>query len=159
MSDESTAPSDWPSEWLRGVLGVCVLRVLSDGPTYGYAIGTALADGGLGTLKGGTLYPLLARLETEGLVVSTWQAGEGGPGRKVFSVTDKGQDELARRADLWRAFVTVTQRYLDTHGTLGTLGTRDTLDTLDTLDTQAEAGRPAAVPVSFVQPSSTPLEA
>ena len=28
----------WPGEWLRGVLGVCVLRILLDGPSYGYAI-------------------------------------------------------------------------------------------------------------------------
>lgn len=38
----------WPSEWLRGVLGACVLRVLAGGPTYGYAIASRLADSGLG---------------------------------------------------------------------------------------------------------------
>ena len=53
----------WPSEWLRGVLEVCVLRVLADGATYGYAIASRLTDGGLGGVKGGTLYPLLSRLE------------------------------------------------------------------------------------------------
>ncbi len=52
----------WPSEWLRGVLDLCVLRVLADGPTYGYAITTELARRGFGTVKGGTLYPLLGRL-------------------------------------------------------------------------------------------------
>ncbi|MEP7763792.1 PadR family transcriptional regulator [Sanguibacter sp. 25GB23B1] len=119
MSDESTAPSDWPSEWLRGVLGVCVLRVLSDGPTYGYAIGTALADGGLGTLKGGTLYPLLKRLEDAGHVTIEWRAGEGGPGRKYYHLTRSGEDELARAGDQWTQFTEVTRTII--HGTRAAL--------------------------------------
>lgn len=87
----------WPSEWLRGVLDVCVLRILADGPTYGYAIAARLADGGLGVIKGGTLYPLLGRLETGGLVTVEWRAGDGGPGRKYYDLTDAGRDELAQR--------------------------------------------------------------
>ncbi|MDD9206873.1 PadR family transcriptional regulator, partial [Georgenia sp. 10Sc9-8] len=34
----SEPESPWPSEWLRGVLSLCVLRTLADGPTYGYSI-------------------------------------------------------------------------------------------------------------------------
>ncbi|MFC7481033.1 PadR family transcriptional regulator [Luedemannella flava] len=77
--------SRWPSEWLRGVLELCVLGVLADGPTYGYAIAQRLEEAGLGVVKGGTLYLLLARLEADGFVESSWQAGDGGPGRKYFS--------------------------------------------------------------------------
>ncbi|MFE4465328.1 PadR family transcriptional regulator [Oerskovia sp. NPDC056781] len=98
----------WPSEWLRGVLDVCVLRILADGPTYGYAIAARLADGGLGVIKGGTLYPLLGRLETGGLVTVEWRAGDGGPGRKYYDLTDAGRDELAQRAALWEAFTRTT---------------------------------------------------
>jgi PadR family transcriptional regulator, regulatory protein PadR len=73
-------PSDqpWPSEWLRGVLEVCVLRVLADGETYGYAVASRLADSGLGVVKGGTLYPLLSRLENAELVTVQWRAGTVG---------------------------------------------------------------------------------
>ena len=42
MSDEM-----WPTEWLRGVLELAVLRTLADGPTYGYALASRLADEGL----------------------------------------------------------------------------------------------------------------
>ena len=42
--------ASWPSEWLRGVLGACVLRVIADGPTYGYAISAALEDAGIGAV-------------------------------------------------------------------------------------------------------------
>lgn len=105
-----TSDAEWPSEWLRGVLAVCVLRVLADGPTYGYAIASALADGGLGPLKGGTLYPLLKRLEDSGWVVTEWRPGEGGPGRKYYALTAEGTVELNRSAAQWEAFTTTTRR-------------------------------------------------
>ena len=89
---------------MRGVLSLCVLRVIADGPTYGYAIAARLADAGLGTVKGGTLYPILTRLETDGLVTSSWQAGDGGPGRKFFTLTDAGTDALRERSDQWHTF-------------------------------------------------------
>jgi PadR family transcriptional regulator, regulatory protein PadR len=98
----------WPSEWLRGVLEVCVLRVLADGQTYGYAIATRLADGGLGVVKGGTLYPLLNRLEAAGLVTAQWRAGDGGPGRKYYLLTDEGHRELERTATRWSRFTAAT---------------------------------------------------
>ncbi len=97
----------WPAEWLRGVLPLCVLAVVAthgaDG-TYGYAIARRLAEGGLGHVKGGTLYPLLNRCEEDGYVVSTWAAGEGGPGRKTFVITDAGRNHLTSRAAAWQAF-------------------------------------------------------
>ncbi|MEO7060138.1 MAG: PadR family transcriptional regulator [Lapillicoccus sp.] len=111
MTATGTTPT-WPADWLRGVLELCVLGVLAEGPTYGYAIAHSLAEAGLGVVKGGTLYPLLTRLETEELVEATWRAGEGGPGRKFFELTDGGRAELARRDVLWAEFVTRTQRLL-----------------------------------------------
>jgi PadR family transcriptional regulator PadR len=100
--------SPWPGDWLRGVLEVCVLRVLADGPTYGYAIGARLTDAGLGALKGGTLYPLLARFETAGLVAVEWRAGEGGPGRKYYALTDDGISAWHAQAARWAAFARLT---------------------------------------------------
>jgi PadR family transcriptional regulator len=102
----------WPSEWLRGVLLLCVLGVLDEGPTYGYAIVQRLETAGLGTIKGGTLYPLLNRLEADGMVVSSWAAGDGGPGRKYFQLTASGRVELRDRARSWRQFTATTGRLL-----------------------------------------------
>lgn len=90
---------------MRGVLSLCVLRVVADGPTYGYAIAGRLADAGLGAVKGGTLYPILTRLETDGLVTSSWEAGDGGPGRKFFTLTDAGARTLAERTEQWQVFI------------------------------------------------------
>lgn len=58
--------------------------------------------------RGGTLYPLLARLEAEQMVESSWRAGDGGPGRKYFTLTAAGRDELANRTALWARFVDAT---------------------------------------------------
>ncbi|WP_328476460.1 PadR family transcriptional regulator [Actinoplanes sp. NBC_00393] len=104
----------WPAEWLRGALGLCVLGVLAGGPTYGYAISRRLAEAGLGAVQGGTLYPLLARLEKDGLVESSWQAGDAGPGRKYFALTEAGRAELAERSRQWERFVGVTRQVLST---------------------------------------------
>lgn len=94
----------WPTEWLRGVLSLCVLAVVAEGETYGYAVAQRLQTAGLGVIKGGTLYPALTRLEEDGLLTSTWRDGEAGPGRKYFTVTTEGLTELRRRADLWSTF-------------------------------------------------------
>ena len=106
------------SEWLRGVLGLCVLRTMAEGPTYGYAIAAELAEAGFGDIKGGTLYPLLARLEKNNLVTVAWRAGEGGPGRKYFALTEPGRAELTHGIAQWQKFSAVVTDHLST-GTIG----------------------------------------
>ncbi|WP_151524781.1 PadR family transcriptional regulator [Serinicoccus kebangsaanensis] len=103
----------WPSEWLRGVLGVCVLRILLDGPSYGYAITQRLEQAGLGKVKGGTLYPLLSRLEDAGHVAVEWRPGEGGPGRKFFALTEQGRGHAQEQTARWADFTTTTRGLLD----------------------------------------------
>lgn len=104
--------TSWPGEWLRGPLTLAVLRILDDGPTYGYAIATRLEENGFGAIKGGTLYPLLSRLETAGQVTTSWQQGDGGPGRKYFELTPAGREEFRVKATLWREFAGATVRFI-----------------------------------------------
>lgn len=94
----------WPGEWMRGVLALCVLSVVAEGETYGYAVAQRLEDAGLGRVKGGTLYPILTRLETDGHVTSSWREGDAGPGRKFFSATPAGRRWLAERSEAWDTF-------------------------------------------------------
>lgn len=94
----------WPGEWLRGVLSLCVLAVVAEHETYGYAVAQRLQEAGLGVVKGGTLYPVLTRLEQDGLLVSSWREGDGGPGRKFFAVTAAGRTALHERARDWTTF-------------------------------------------------------
>ena len=112
MSSTPDASAARRSEWLRGVLQPCVLQCLADGPAYGYAIIARLAEAGLGEIKGGTLYPLLARLEARELVTIEWRTGEGGPGRKYFRLTETGRAELADARSAWGDFAAVVDAHL-----------------------------------------------
>lgn len=94
----------WPGEWMRGVLSLCVLAVVAECETYGYAVAQRLRQAGLGSVKGGTLYPVLTRLEQDGLLTSSWREGEGGPGRKFFAATPAGHAALHERRAQWQIF-------------------------------------------------------
>lgn len=109
----------YPSEWLRGVLVLAVQRVLADGPTYGYAIAVALEEQGFGTIKGGTLYPLLSRLEEAGQVTVEWRAGEGGPGRKYYALTDSGRAAFESEAAAWAGFAQHITSFVQAHTETG----------------------------------------
>lgn len=103
----------WSGDWLRGVLEMAVLRVIADEPpTYGYAISVALQRHGFGAVKGGTLYPLLARIERAGHVDTHWEAGDGGPGRKYYTITDSGRAHLHSASTAWAAFAETTTSFL-----------------------------------------------
>ena len=97
----------WPSEWLRGVLSLSILAVIAAAGhegTYGYAIAQRLHDEGLGAVKGGTIYPILNRLEQDGYVASNWVGGDGGPGRKAFVLTESGRRHLVAQRTDWQRF-------------------------------------------------------
>lgn len=91
----------------KGVLEMLVLKLLCDAPTYGYELLARLkADsGGLFSLKEGTLYPILYRLEDDGLIQADWITGEGRTApKKVYQVTAAGRAENTRRQQVWREF-------------------------------------------------------
>jgi len=92
------------SQWLKGVLDLCVLGLLATGDQYGYEIARQLEGRGLGRINGGTLYPLLARLEGESLVSGKWKPSEQGPERKYYALTVEGMELLQAAAPLWREF-------------------------------------------------------
>ncbi|MEV4702554.1 PadR family transcriptional regulator [Actinoplanes sp. NPDC049316] len=96
---------DRRTQWLRGVLDLCVLGALARGESYGYEIAQRLEAGGLGSIAGGTLYPALLRLERLGLVVADWRAGDGGPARKYYRLSPDGTTALSSAAADWAVFV------------------------------------------------------
>lgn len=97
---------------MRAILGALTLRALENGPSYGYAIIADLEAGGMGSVKGGTLYPLLTRYESAGFVAVEWRPGEAGPGRKYFSLTERGRGELERMRAEWSRFTSSSNDYL-----------------------------------------------
>ena len=91
---------------LRGNTGTLVLAILRDGPAHGYAVASQIArrsEQGL-EFKQGTLYPLLHELEKDGFIVSEWEIPANERPRRVYTITESGHAELARRLAVWRAF-------------------------------------------------------
>jgi PadR family transcriptional regulator, regulatory protein PadR len=92
--------------------GVVILAALSrlDEETYGYALITELAARGL-EIDQGTLYPLLRRLETQGLLDSTWRLEDARP-RRYYRNNANGKAVLAALIDDWRALSAMMERLL-----------------------------------------------
>jgi PadR family transcriptional regulator PadR len=91
------------TELLRGVLDLCLLAVMEDGPAYGYEMTRRLRARGLSIVGEGSIYPLLGRLEREGLVETYRAASNGGPPRKYYRASNAGQIALAAGVSEWRA--------------------------------------------------------
>lgn len=96
--------ADRRGQWLRGVLDLCLLALLADRESYGYELAQSLDVAGIGPIQGGTLYPVLMRLQKTGLVTARWHAGESGPARKYYRLTAAGADALRRTGSDWRRF-------------------------------------------------------
>lgn len=111
----ATAPPDETLDKLTQELrrGVIVLACLSqlDDPSYGYELQQRLAARGM-EIEQGTLYPLLRRLEEQGLLGEEWIV-EGSRPRKYYRLTDAGRtarDELEKQ---WNAMTAVLDALLN----------------------------------------------
>jgi PadR family transcriptional regulator len=91
------------SQLLRGVLDLCLLALMEEGPAYGYEMTKRLRGRGLSIVGEGSIYPLLGRLEREGLVETYRDDNEGGRVRKYYRPSDEGRRVLAAGVAEWRA--------------------------------------------------------
>lgn len=89
----------------KGVLDMLVLKMMEEEPKYGYQIIQEIREKSeqIFSLKDGTLYPILYRLEDEGFVVSEWSEAEGKQvPRKYYRITDEGQNTLIQIRNVWQ---------------------------------------------------------
>ena len=89
-----------------------ILAILSEGESYGYAIIKRVAELSGGELQwtDGMLYPVLHRLERNGLVKAGWGRSESGRRRKYYRLTDKGEEELASQYRQWKVVESALRR-------------------------------------------------
>nr|WP_205864139.1 PadR family transcriptional regulator [Planosporangium mesophilum] len=85
-------------------MDLCVLAILARGESYGYELAQSLEAAGLGPIQGGTLYPVLLRLQRSGLVTAHWREGVAGPARKYYRLSAAGSETLRLTANDWNAF-------------------------------------------------------
>ncbi|CAA9570814.1 MAG: Transcriptional regulator, PadR family [uncultured Thermomicrobiales bacterium] len=90
----------------RGDIPTLILAVLAQAPAHGYAIARVIERDSANALRlrEGSLYPALRALEQQGFISSGWVEPERGPARKVYTLTDAGRTDLARRAHDWHAY-------------------------------------------------------
>ena len=87
----------------KGVLDLCVLAMLAQRDGYAYDIASRLAqDIGMGE---GTIYPLMRRMQTDGLVKTYLEESSSGPPRKYYQLTRAGHAALAAQRGEWLSFV------------------------------------------------------
>jgi DNA-binding PadR family transcriptional regulator len=96
-------------ELRRGAIVIAALAQLRE-PLYGYSLRERLAEQGL-EVKEGTLYPLLRRLEDQGLLDSEWEVGEGRP-RRYYRLSRQGRKVLAELETEWKELVDALGRLL-----------------------------------------------
>src|SRR6218665_3329613 len=113
-------------DWRRGLLRpIALAAVLQSGESHGYEVISQLEKLGLGTVYGGTLYPILRRLEDEGFLSSTGGRGEGGPGGKIYTVTEAGGEEARSFQAQWVALVADVNRVLKENLEIGRASCRE----------------------------------
>ncbi|MET4925579.1 PadR family transcriptional regulator [Streptomyces sp. PSRA5] len=106
--------ADRRSNWLKRVLDLPVPSCLTGGENYGFEISKAFAGAGIGDIEGGTLHPVLNRLEEAGPVVGEFRAAERGPGRRYYRLTDEGRRGLATESGNWLESHTTVRNMLRT---------------------------------------------
>src|ERR1700751_4681370 len=115
MTNGSQAPFDifdnLKLELRRGCLTLAVLTQLRT-ERYGYTLRKALADDGL-EIDEGTLYPLLRRLESQGLLVSQWRE-EDKRNKRFYRLSPVGEQTLARLLEEWNTINNSIARILET---------------------------------------------
>ena len=95
----------------KGVLGLCVLALLSGRDNYAYEIAARLADDiGMGE---GTIYPLMRRMQSDGLVETYLVESPAGPSRKYYRLTDAGRRAFEAQKTEWTGFARAVEGILN----------------------------------------------
>ena len=102
----NSANEAWSKNWLVPIL----LLMLRQWSSYGYELMEKMSTFGLVAMNPGTFYRTLRQMEKDGMVSSSWDTSEGGPARRMYSITDAGEAYL----NYWAESLDQHQRMMDT---------------------------------------------
>jgi PadR family transcriptional regulator, regulatory protein PadR len=94
----------WEVQLRKGSLELAILAALWEGPLYGLEILRNLESGSDLVVVEGTVYPLLTRLRSQGLLNSEWVESDSGHPRKYYRLTDAGRQRALAMARIWTRF-------------------------------------------------------
>ena len=116
MDTVSTSDEDdlarWEIQLRKGGLGLAALATLWSGRLYGLEILRRLEAEADLVVPEGTIYPLLNRMKSEGLVSSEWVESDAGHPRKYYALTEPGRARLRAMAAGWKSFARGLDRLL-----------------------------------------------
>ena len=93
----------------KGILEYCILAILARGANYAPRIIAELKEAEMIVVEG-TLYPILTRQKNAGLLTYRWEEAPQGPPRKFYSLTEKGEEYLAKWDKAWEDMVVQINR-------------------------------------------------
>jgi len=96
----------WSKNWLVPIL----LLMLREWSSYGYELMEKMATFGFAAMNPGTFYRTLRQMEKDGMVSSSWDTSEGGPARRIYSITEAGEAYLK----YWAESLGQYQKLMDT---------------------------------------------
>jgi PadR family transcriptional regulator PadR len=103
--DLGRMPKNFLASWL--------LLLLRNWNAHGYQLIQTLMAMGLGLVDPATVYRTLRQLEKEGLITSTWDPGTAGPARRVYTLSDAGEEYLRLWANQLEQYQSVLNRFFD----------------------------------------------
>src|SRR5450759_2280535 len=103
-TDPFGSPEGLKAQLRRGIVEYCVLALIEPESRYGFEITQLLGGQGHLLLTEGSVYPLLGRLRTEGLVSTEWRESDAGPPRRYYRLTAAGRRALADFRQEWLQF-------------------------------------------------------
>jgi PadR family transcriptional regulator PadR len=103
---QNAATDAWSKNWLVPVL----LLMLREWSSYGYELMEKMATFGLHAMHARTFYRTLRQMEKDGMVSSCWDTSEGGPARRMYSITEAGEAYLK----YWAESLNQYQKMMDT---------------------------------------------
>lgn len=95
----------------KGTLDMCVLAVLARGDSYAYELVSTLSE--TMEISEGTIYPLMRRMQDDGLVSTYLMETSGGPPRKYYRLTDAGKKTLIAQRGEWKSFQAAVEKMLE----------------------------------------------
>lgn len=101
----------WDTQLRKGGLELAVLLLLSHRRMYGLELLTSLGEAGFAVSEG-TIYPLLSRLSTQGLIAAEWATGDSGHPRKYYRLIGSGVEQAGRMARQWAEFSAAMDRLI-----------------------------------------------
>ena len=104
------------SQMLKGILEGCLLAIISEGEIYGYEMSEKLAKYGFTMASEGSIYPLLIRMQKEGLITSVMKESPSASKEKILYINRKGEEALDEFMDRWETMQSSVERLLEGKG-------------------------------------------